>query len=50
MEHLKRCKTSFGSMMVDFRGFSLLNHICRGHAAIMQTHANEAMRDGGSRG
>ena len=24
--------------------------ICRGHAAIMQTHANEAMHDGGSRG
>ena len=23
---------------------------CRGHAAIMQTHANEAMHDGGSRG
>ena len=22
---------------------------CRGHAAIMQTHANEAMHDGGSR-
>ena len=30
VEHLKRCKTSFSSMMVDFRGFSLLNHICRG--------------------
>ena len=24
--------------------------LCRGHAAIMQTHANEAMHDGGSRG
>ena len=21
VEHLKRCKTSFGSLMVDFRGF-----------------------------
>ena len=25
-------------------------YICRGHAAIMQTHANEAMHDGGSQG
>ena len=24
--------------------------ICRGHASIMQTHANEAVHDGGSRG
>ena len=31
-------------------GFTYFSNNSRGHAAIMQTHANEAMHDGGSRG
>ena len=37
LNQLNRCKTS--TSFLDSRG----------HAAIMQTHANEAMHDGGSR-
>ena len=43
VNHLISCKTS------RFLTLSFTT-ICRGHAAIMQAHANEAMHDGGSRG
>ena len=60
VDHLKRCKTSHRNIfrlpssttwMIDVLPFFVpgFSNISRGHAAITQTHANEAMCDGGSR-
>ena len=53
VDHLKRCKTSlsyFCWMLFDYGFIDVESEFfSRGHAAITQTHANEAMCDGGSR-